>query len=175
MPPDFPFLKTIDSYLSFNRVVGPSIYAVTGVIIGMLFQQYSPARTPKKRIIWILVFAAACYAIFLLCGTDKSQSSYWRFYMLAIISTAYVLLYWFIDVCRIKRWAGFLLPVGRNVILVYFLSHAVHPLLYAMGIHSINDYFNSGIIGIVRTVLYTVALTLLASLLTTRCHMKLRL
>ena len=171
----FVFLEPIGSYVSFDMVVGVSLYTAAGVIIGMLFQQYSPARIPKKRIIWILVFAAACYAAFMLCGTDKSQSSYWRFYMLAINSTAYAVLYILIDVCRIKRWAGFLLPVGRNVILVYFLSMAVHPLLYALGIHSINDYFNSGIVGIVRTVIYTVALTLLVSLLTTRCRMKLRL
>ena len=164
----FGFLDPIGSYVSLDMIVGVSMYTSAGVIIGMLFQQYSPAKTPKKRIIWILVFAAASYAAFLLHGTGEFQ-------MLAISSTAYLLLYIFIDICRIKRWAGFLLPVGRNVILLYFISMAAHPLLYAMGIHSINDYFNSGIIGIVRTVLYTVILTLMVSLLTTRCRMKLRL
>ena len=169
------FLDPLGSYISLDMLAGVSTYTSAGVVIGMLFGKYSPAQTPRRRIIWIFVFAAAAYAVYFLHGSDKGQPSYWRFYMLAISSAVYAFLYWFIDVRGIKRWTNFLLPVGRNVILVYFISMAVHPLLYALGIHFINDYFNSGLVGIARTVFYSFALALLVAWLSTRCRVTLRL
>ncbi len=174
----FAFLDTLRSYMSFGRIANASLYMTSGVILGMLFGKSSPAPTPRKRITWFLVFAAATYSAgFLLYPLFGAGHSYPYFILniLAISSTVYAFMYWLVDVRGIKRWANLIVPAGKNTLLLYFVSFLAHPLLYWLGIHFINDYFNSGIVGIIRTVLYSVILTLLISWMTIRCRIKLQL
>jgi hypothetical protein len=55
------------------------------------------------------------------------------------------------------------------------VSFAVHPLLYALNIQGINDNLNVGIVGIARTVLYTVVLCWLVNTLALRWRISVRL
>ena len=151
-----------------------------GVIVGMLLMSGSPAETPRKRIVWIVVFAAGMFAAgFLLrplYGVSKQAATpSWSLYSSAICCVIYAFLYWLVDVRGKKRWSAFILPTGVNPLLLYFLSYMLHPLLALLSIGFINDYFNSGVAGIVRTMLLTVILVLLSGWLTTRRRVILRL
>ncbi len=174
----FNFIESLMIYVPLGRIANSSLYMISGVVIGMLFGKSSPAQSPRKRIIWLLVFAAAVYSagflLYPLFGAGKSYP-YFIMNILTISIIAYTFIYWLVDVRGIKRWASLIVPAGKNTLLLYFVSFLAHPLLYWLGIHFINDYFNSGIVGIMRTVLYSIVLTLVISWMTIRCRIKLQL
>ena len=177
----FELLGTLVRYVSFDGMIISSVLMTSaGVIVGMLLMSGSPAETPRKRIVWIVAFAAGMFAAgFLLrplYGVSKQAATpSWSLYSSAICCVIYAFLYWLVDVRGKKRWSAFILPIGVNPLLLYFLSYMLHPLLALLSIGFINDYFNSGVAGIVRTMLLTVILVLLSGWLTVRRRVILRL
>jgi len=179
----FHFLDGVRHYVSFGPLLGswPSI-STAGVLVGMLYTNGSTTQTPRKRITWILVFAAGLFAAgFLLrplygiySGISRATPT-WALYSSAISCVIYTFLYWLVDVRAKKWWANPLLPIGTNPLLAYLLMPMLYPLFGLLHIDFINNYFNSGIAGISRTILYTALLVLLSRWLTTRCHIILRL
>jgi hypothetical protein len=179
----FHFLDGIRHYVPFFALIGtwPSI-CTAGVIVGMLYVDGLPARTPRKQIMWILVFAAGLFiAGFLLrplygisSGEGKATPT-WALYCSAISCVVFAFFYWLLDMKGKKRWVEFILPIATNPLLIYLLSRMIHPLFGLLHINFINNYFNSGMAGILRTTLYCVLLVLLSRWLTTRCRIVLRL
>jgi len=86
----------------------------------------------------------------------------------------FAFFYWLIDVRGVKRWAGFLRPIGKNPLLPYFVHYLVHPLLWVLGLHGINNYLHEGWPGVFRVAVYTVFLVLLTNWMTTRLKMQLK-
>lgn len=179
----FHFLDGIRHYVPFATLLGswPSI-STAGVVVGMLCTDGSVAQAPRKRITSILVFATGLFiAGFLLrpllgisSGEGKATPT-WALYSSAISCVIYAFLYWLFDVLAKKRWVNFILPIGTNPLLVYLLSRMLHPLFGLLHLEFINNYFNSGITGILRTMLLTILLVLFSRWLTTRCRIVLRL
>lgn len=180
---NFHFLNGIRRYVPFAPLIGswPSI-CTAGVIVGMLHTDGYRTQTPRKQIISILVFAAGLFiAGFLLSPAlgissgEGAATPTWALYSSAISCVIHAFLYWLLDVQGKKRWANFILPVGTNALLVYFLSRIIHPLFGVLHIDFVNNYLSSGIAGILRTLLYTALLVLISRWLTTRCRIVLRL
>jgi heparan-alpha-glucosaminide N-acetyltransferase len=177
----FHFLDGIRHYLSFGELIGiHSFMALAGVIIGTLFLEKTPSPEPGKRIAWMGIFATGLYlaGYFLrpIYGASKrGDTPTWALYSVAISIVVFASLYWLVDVRGIKRWARFLVPVGRNPLLVYFLSFMLHPLMQVLGVHQLNDTFHAGWPGALRTVVVAVLLVLFSDWLTTRCRIVLKL
>jgi heparan-alpha-glucosaminide N-acetyltransferase len=177
----FPILDGVRHYVSFGKLLG--IYpfmAIAGVMIGTFFLPETLPLDPRKRIARMGIFAAGLYlaGFFLrpLYGASKRTfSPTWALYSTAVSVVAFAFLYWLIDVRGIKRWARFLVPVGQNPLLVYFLSYMLHPLMQLAGIHGLNNWFHSGWPGVLRTVVVSVLLVLFSGWLTTRCRIVLKL
>ncbi len=178
----FPFLAPIRHYITFATMLGswPSI-ATAGVVVGMLCTNISTTQTARKRIVSILTFGTGLFiGGFLLSGFGISSGEgratpTWALYSSAISCAVFVLLYWLLDVRGKKRWVNFILPIGRNALFVYLLSRMVYPFFGLLHIDFINNYFNSGMAGILRTAVYALLLLLLSGFLTTRCRIVLRL
>lgn len=178
----FPFLDSIKSYVSVGILIGtwPSI-STAGVVVGMLHMNAPPAQTARKQILSILIFGTGLFiAGFLLSALGISSGEgratpTWALYSSAISCAIYAFLYWLLDVHGKKRWVNFILPVGTNALLAYLLSRMIYPLFGLLHLDFINNYFNSGIAGILRTALYTALLVLLSRFLTTRCRIVLHL
>jgi predicted acyltransferase len=177
-----PFLAPVRHYIVFGTVLGswPSI-ATAGVVVGMLCTNISSTGTARKLIISILTFGTGLFiAGFLLSafgissGEGKATPT-WALYSSAISCAVFVLLYWLLDVRGKKRWVNFILPIGTNALFVYLLSRMVYPLFGLLNIDFINNYFNSGMAGVLRATVYTSLLLLLSGFLTARCRIVLRL
>ncbi len=177
----FLFLNGIRHYIPFGELIGihPSM-TLSGVIVGLLFMKETPASGAKRRIAWMSIFAAGLFlaGFFLrpLYGASKRTiTPTWALYSTAISVGVFAFLYWLVDVRGIGRWGRFLIPAGRNPLLVYFLSFMLHPLMQVLGVHGLNNYLHSGWPGVIRTVVVSVLLVLFSGWLTTRCRIVLKL
>lgn len=164
------FLDFINKYVWLaGHIGGHSSLTVAGVIVAMLFLDHSPARTPGKRIVWLLLFAlglfVAGYLLRPLYGINKVKATpAWCLYCSAICCVVYVFLYWLMDLKSVIRWSNFVKPAGANPLLAYILPAIVYALLAILGIQFLNQYLNSGLVGIIRSLVFSLAIVTLAGL-----------
>jgi heparan-alpha-glucosaminide N-acetyltransferase len=177
----YPWLMAINKVVNFGWVIGlhPGM-TVSGVFIGLLFMQESPASTVRERLKWMLVFAAGMLAAGImtrpLYGAYKQQMTpSWGLYSVGISVAAFAVVYWLVDVRKIKSWGGLFRPIGKNPLLPYFLSYMLHPLLIVIGLNWLNQYLHEGWPGAIRTLAVTVLLVLFSNWLTTRHRLTLKL
>ncbi|MBI5382616.1 MAG: DUF5009 domain-containing protein [Opitutae bacterium] len=177
----FHFLDGLRRYLPFGVLLGvhPAM-TLSGVVIGLLFTREIPITEARKRIAWMLIFSAGLFfAGFLLrplYGSSKlTTTPTWALYSTAWSCVAFAALYALAEANLLGRWRQFLIPVGKNPLLPYFLSFMLHPLMQVLGIHGLNDYFHTGWIGVIRTVFVALLLVQLSNWLTTRGRIVLKL
>lgn len=177
----YPWLMAVNRVVNFGSVLGlhPAM-TVSGVFVGLLFMPGSPAATVLERLKWMFLFAGGMLAAGILTrplfGVQKQQSTpSWGLYSIGISCAVYALVYWFVDVRKIKGWGALFRPVGRNPLLPYFLHYMLHPLLIVLGIHWLNNYLHSGWPGVMRTLCVAVLVVLFSNWLTTRFRLMLKL
>ena len=177
----YPLLLAINQFVNFGSVLGlhPAM-TVSGIFVGLLFMPDSPAPTPRKRIIWMLTFAAMTLAaaklVRPLWGAQKQQSTpSWGLYSIGLSVAIFAFVYWLVDVRKIKSWGTMFRPVGKNPLLPYFLHYMFHPLLYVLGLKWLNNYFHEGWPGAIRVLVVAILLILFSNWLTTRLKLTLKL
>ena len=170
----YPFLMAINKVVNFGSVLGlhPAM-TVSGVFIGLLFMPDSVAASVRRRLKWMLVFSAGAIAAGILTrplyGAYKQQSTpSWGLYSVGISCAVFALVYWLVDVRKIKSWGAIFRPIGKNPLLPYFFHYMFHPLLWVLGLHGLNNYLHSGWPGVIRTLCVTVLIVLFSNWLTTR-------
>jgi len=174
-------LDGIRRFVSLGNTIGASAsITASGVMVGMLFTEGSPARTAGRRIQWIAVIGLLAFlAGFILrpvYGLSRSRNApSCSLYSIAICCGLYALMYWVIDVKGYRRWTGFTLPAGRNPLVAYFLHYLIHPLSIVLGIEWLNGHLNVGWVGITRTLGVTVVLGIVLTDVLTRLGVRLRL
>jgi heparan-alpha-glucosaminide N-acetyltransferase len=156
-----------------------SAIVVAGIIVSLLFFDDSPARSVRRRVEWLVVFAmllfAAGFLLRPLHGISKVHATpTWSLYCAGIGILVYVLLYWVVDVKHVVRWTRLLKPAGSNPLLTYILPSVVYFLLSWLHVTILPGRFSQGTLGIIRSCVFTVLMLGLASLLT-RCKIRLRL
>ncbi len=177
----FHVLDGIRHYVPFGSIIGlRGAMTVTGLFVGTLLLPESSVRTPRSRLTWILTTAAILYAVgFLLRPlyglSTPRQTPTWVLYSLALCCLIYAILYSVTDVWRLRRWAGFTLPAGRNPLVPYFLAFMLHPLTLVLRVGWLNDYLNAGLPGILRTAGITILLGIVITAGLSRLHVRLRL
>lgn len=180
---NYHFLDGIRHYVPFYALLGTwSAISTAGVIVGMLFLEDSPAQTPKKRIQWILMFGAGLFIagfllkpLFGISSGEGKVTPTWALYCMTMSCVIFAFFYWILDVKGKQRGIKFIMPVATNSLQTYLLTSLIHPLFTLLGIDFINNYFNSGTTGILRTVVYSVLLILFSSWLVTRCRIRLQI
>jgi heparan-alpha-glucosaminide N-acetyltransferase len=122
-------LGWLDSILGANQVAMHTCHTaivLAGVLVGTFFGPRAVKVGPKERAFFILPFGAGLYAAGLLLrpiqGISKIRAT--ESYALVTAGVCAVLFlgfYYLMDVLKVRRWAGFLQPVGRNPLLAYIL------------------------------------------------------
>lgn len=177
----WPWLTTFRDWVPLGPLIGAhGSITVAGLIVGTLFTNDSTVETHGRRLRWVLVFALGLFAAgFLLRPLYGLSKMYvtpaWSLYSTGYCCLVFAGLYWITDVWRLRRWAGFALPAGRNPLPPYFLSFMFHPLIIVLGVDWANDYLNAGLVGIARTALVTVFIGVFLTAALTRLGIRLRL
>lgn len=151
-----------------STVSAHTAVTISGIILSILFFEKAKELKSKMKytLTFILMLALAGYFLRPLYGISKIHATpSWILYSSAICCLLFTILYWLIDIKKIKRWSVFLGPAGKNPLLAYLLPLIAFALLSLFGITFLSDYFDEGIIGIVRSFIYSVAMLGLTSLL----------
>ncbi len=151
-------LDPLRGYFSAGGLFGglPAIMAA-GTIAGCLLFEAPPGATDSTRLRSLVSFGLAlCFAGLLLYppfGLSKpSDTPAWCLLCSAICCVLFAFLYWLVDLKRIGTWAGFVRPAGRHPLLTYFLPHLFYSLLAILGITWLEQNLNSGVPGILRSL-----------------------
>jgi heparan-alpha-glucosaminide N-acetyltransferase len=152
------------------HIGGHAMIATAGMIVSVLFLEGSPVMEPSKRIRWIVVFGImmmlAGYCFRPLYGISKNNATpSWCLYSAAFCCCAFALLYWVVDVKKYSRWAAFVRPAGANPLLAYILPDIVYALLALFGIQVLSQLFGDGAVGIIRSLVFSVAMVRLTAAL----------
>jgi heparan-alpha-glucosaminide N-acetyltransferase len=128
------FLAWINSHVSIGTDLG-SLAAITmaGCCLGSILSRGSEVRSPSERVRWALVLAVGLFAAGVLLdapyGISKIRATpAWCFYCAALTASAWVLLFWLMDIRGWRSWSRVVRPAGANPLLAYVL----HPSLYLL-------------------------------------------
>lgn len=173
------FLNFINEYLKPGSMLGAHASITTAGILTALIFFDKNISSFRHRFINVLVFAlilfAAGYLLRPLCGISKIYATpTWCLYCSAICVLTFCFLYWIIDEKKIMSWANFLKPAGSNPLLAYILPSIFYALLGIFGITFLSNYFGEGLIGIFRSIIFSLIMLAVTALLS-RIHIKLHL
>jgi heparan-alpha-glucosaminide N-acetyltransferase len=159
-----------EHFISLGSMVGAhAAMATTGVLFSILFFDRAKTLSDKIKITSIvtILFFLAGYFLRPLYGISKIYATpTWVLYSSAICCLLFLFLYWLIDIKNISRWSNFLKPAGTNPLLAYILPSIVYAVITLFGITFLSEYFGEGIIGIIRSILFSLIILWITSVLT---------
>ncbi len=146
-----------------------SALTLAGLITGLLFHHSRGALSPRDRLLWLAGFAALFFAAGYLLhqpwGVNKNLATpAWTLYSAGWSVLIFALLYIILDLKGWQRWALWLRPAGMNPLLAYLLP----GILYALGSSWYFSFWNSGTLGIIRSLIFSVLVLEITRQLTKR-------
>ena len=116
------------------------------------------------------IFALLCFIagrLFVPLGISKIRATpTWSLYSIGASILVFALFYWICDVKHWTRWAGLLRPAGSNTLLTYLLPDIWYFLFAVTGITYLDLHWNYGAPAVVKTLLFTLLILLIAKALT---------
>lgn len=89
----------------------------------------------------------------------------WALYSIAICIAIFFFLYWLIDKKNIMKWSEFFMPAAANPLLIYILPGIIIYFNKALGIKILPEFFDSGIPGIIWSLLFSIMMLFLMKIL----------
>jgi hypothetical protein len=155
-----------------NGAMGCLIMA--GVVVSQVFLGADPSLgkrpAPKSAIIATLAFGAACLIagwLLVPLGISKIRATpSWALWSIGAAAIIYAFLYWLCDLKGQTSWAFLLKPAGANTLTTYLLPDLWDFALGVLGITWFDSHFPTGAPVVIKTILFTIFILLLARLLT---------
>jgi heparan-alpha-glucosaminide N-acetyltransferase len=165
-----PAIKDSEHFSWLRQQAGHAAHTsivLCGMIASQIFVGNQPPAAMATRFTRAGVFTLVLLiAGFLLRPYYKISKIYatptWCFYSAALCTIVFALLYWLIDIKKISRWTGFFEPAATNPLLTYLLPGIVFSITSITGIELLPGRFRTGLMGIAWSLLFAVAIMLLA-------------
>jgi heparan-alpha-glucosaminide N-acetyltransferase len=111
-----------------------SAIVLAGVLVGTFFGSASGPLRPRNLAAFVLPFGLGLYAAGLILrpiqGISKIRATEsYALVTAGVCALAFLGVYFLMDVLRVRRWAEFLRPVGRNPLLAYILPEILASAL----------------------------------------------
>jgi heparan-alpha-glucosaminide N-acetyltransferase len=143
---------------------------MAGIVTSLIFLGEHRWKTPWQRIQLALLMAVICFAAGWLLkplGISKIRATpTWSLWSVAASCALFTALYWLCDVRKQTRWAWLLRPAGSNTLLTDLVPDVYYFLAGLTGLGYLLGHFNAGWPGIIRAVVFTIAVLLVAMGLT---------
>lgn len=153
----------------FGNGALPSLI-MAGVVASYIFLGDHRWNTPWQKIQLALLMAVLTFvAGWLLAplGISKIRATpTWTLWTIAACCALFALLYWLCDVRKWTGWAWLVRPAGSNTLLTYLVPDIYYFLAGLTGLEYLLGHWNAGWPGIIRAVCFTIAILLIARLLT---------
>ena len=149
-----------------------------GLITSLLFFGKNKAATLTKRYAQAAALAAALFAAgYLMRPYFKISKIYatptWCLYSAAICVVLFALLYWIVDLKKIRGWLAFFKPAASDPLLTYIIPYIVYALMRYMH-WDWPSVFDAGLPGVLFAAGYALAVIVLVRGLN-RLHLRLQL
>ena len=134
------WLGPIHNFVGIGPVLGSTAADVMiGVLVGNCFVGDAVALRPAARARFFLLFGLGLYLAGMLMrplhGIEKNAAT--DSYALVtggICCLSFLLVYWVMEIGKVRRWADPLLPVGQNALLGYILPGILGNLFAVIGL-----------------------------------------
>ena len=149
-----------------------SMAAITmaGVVTSSIFIKIGSFPKVRRPFIVSGIFALLCFAagrLFVPLGISKIRATpTWSLYSIGASILVFALFYWICDIKHSTRWAELLRPAGANTLLTYLLPDIWYFLFAAIGSTYLDRHFNNGAPAVVKTLLFTLLILVIAKGLT---------
>lgn len=151
---------------------------MAGIVTSVIFLGEYRWQNLPRRVFLALGFAAISLIAGKLLtplGISKIRATpTWSLYSIAAAVASFTLLYWICDVKKHIRWAFFVYPAGANTLLTYLLPDFYYFAVSAIGLTYFEQHWTMGWHGVIRSVVFTIAMLGIAAALT-RCKVRLQL
>jgi heparan-alpha-glucosaminide N-acetyltransferase len=151
---------------------------MAGVVTSVIFLGEHRWRTLRQRILLgVGLGVSTLVAGWMLTplGISKIRATpTWSLYSVGAAVLVFTALYWVCDVKKKTGWAFFARPAGANTLLTYLLPDFYYFVVSLVGFSYFETHFNYGWPGVVRSVVFTAFILLIAAGLT-RLKVRLRL
>ncbi len=139
-----------------------------GIIVSLLLLDQVNNSTKLQKIRNILFMAVLLaiggYFVRSFGGISKIYATpSWALFSCSICCIVYVLLFWIVDVNGQQKWFTILKPAGENPLLTYILPFIFYAIA---GFNYLPDIFNSGLLGFIRAILFSLFILFVAGVLT---------
>jgi predicted acyltransferase len=129
------FLGPISNFIySGFKIVIHCAIVMAGVLVGTLFTAGRDKISHKARSLFLLLFGLGLYVSGILLrplhGISKIRATdSFALVTSGVCCLAFMAFYLLMDVLKVRRWASFLQPIGKNPLLAYILPSIVDYLL----------------------------------------------
>ena len=166
------WLTNIENIKSYVWIVGDgSLPALTmaGVVSTVVYQKLAAANKFPLAVLILLAFGAlmliAGFCIRPLDGISKIRATpAWIMICTGISLLAFVMLILLVDKQKKASWFAILKPAGTSTLTCYLLPY-IHYAIYSIIGVSLPLFLRTGGVGIIKSLLYALAIILVAGLL----------
>ncbi len=171
-------LEHIPMYLNLFDNGAMAAITFAGILVSTLFLGPLALTTTRARLLAGLAFAVATFVLgyaLIPFGISKIRATpTWSLWSVSAATFLFLFLYWLLDLRRVTAWAAPFRSPGSNTLLTYLLPDLYVYFAGWLGFNHLLGQFNHGAPGILRAVLFTVAMLGLSALLT-RARLRLQL
>jgi heparan-alpha-glucosaminide N-acetyltransferase len=173
--PEKSFISKITAPLGHGAM--PAL-VMAGVITSLLFIRASAKEKSRQLITTLLSVSAASllagFALrhFFIISKILATPS-WVLICTGITVAMFVFVYWVADINNQTAWARIIKPAGTNTLLCYLLPYFAYALFAALNL-SLPEFLLTGVVGLLKTLLFALLIVNLAGLLM-RVNLKLKL
>ncbi len=158
----------------FRLVIGASNHVLVtgGMLCTIIFLKFRE----KGKVNQFLGYAAMAGGLFILYGfllrlefpiSKLSGSPSWVAICMGIGLLSYALLYILVDQHGYDKWANILKPAGTSTLTCYLMPYFAYPIITLIGV-SLPDFLTDGIIGIMKSLLFSLLIILFVGMLEKR-------
>jgi predicted acyltransferase len=151
---------------------------MAGIVTSLIFLDEGRIGAPTRKIqlgllMAILAFAAGWFLRPL--GISKIRATpTWSLWTVAACCLLFTALFWLCDVKKRTGWAWLVRPAGSNTLLTYLIPDICYFLFALTGTYFLEEHWNHGWPGVIRAIVFTVAMLLVAHA-ATRARLRMQL
>lgn len=151
---------------------------MAGIVTSLIFLDEDGIVGPARKMQLGVLMAIAAFAVgwFLRpLGISKIRATpTWALWTVAACCLLFTALYWICDVKKRTGWAWLVRPAGSNTLLTYLIPDIYYFAAALAGVNFLEDRWSYGWPGLVRAVVFTVVMLLVARA-ATRARLRLQL
>ena len=151
---------------------------MAGIVTSLIFLDEGRIGGPARKmqlgaLMGILAFVAGWFLRPL--GISKIRATpTWALWTVAACCLLFTALYWLCDLKKHTGWAWLVRPAGSNTLLTYLIPDIYYFLVALTGTAYLEDHWNHGWPGVIRAIVFTVAMLLVARA-ATRARLRMQL